>query len=822
MARDRLAPVELAGHARVHALAACVITAARGYRAQVCVAIAGGASVAVEHAADQVGAAPAAGRGAQPHAAGSQQDVRGVSRVENPWRGVEKVVRIALNLRAADRGGAAEPAPGAVAAARAAENAHALAHVRIPVRRSVGVNRHVAALAGEQLLPCPRPALRSGAFAAHDAKFTHAREHERSVCGAHGQVTDFGQRTDAAVQVVEVRCVCGGAHGAGLRYIIGGAPQAAVIAEKDRLVRPKGGVDRMDGRRHLCRGAGRAIGRVAPCAAVRKRAAEDVLGPGKQERILLRLIRDRGERQVVVGLRNSPVRGIERRVADLVSPGDGIRGVAGAHGCAARGAHVLIQTAKGFSAAIRAPIHIVQVGGQREGIAGHWLYGQDAAKNGALRASQPARVCRTILRRQVCARLVRKPRPGYAVGRGVVAVKPDRRQEQVAFRVPHHRGSRIPRGRRLGVARLDDVIRAVRDGGQVPGLAGVFRVVQPGHRRPGDVRAGVDHEPFQGLRNSGDDQVGRGLAPGKPGKARPDEAVARDAKIAALVDLLPCVAAICGAQDACAVVRVQRIVRVARTREYVERVIRVYGDGAYRNTRVVRRVLEHRKIVSQRLKRNAACATGSVCAFPYTPARGAQIHGVAGRVGRVDRKRTDASRNEAIPGRAQLSGSSRLPRGCVGGEIGLRSGERGLRNSPVRARGAHAGHCASARCSVFRCSFRNGPSCAWRRERCSNAAIEQEAPVCCLLVSGRGGCLRRAYSRVSRQKQKKRAAPQKSQYHQSPFTAAAVLAVAAHPHCSVVARMISGPGFRVTSGSKTSGVVGSVCKANALRERLLS
>ena len=426
------------------------------------------------------------------------------------------------------------------------EDAETWKSVREPVAWRIRVDGDVAAFTSQQLLPGAGAARAPG----HPQR-AQSRQHERAIVRRYREMADLGERTQAPVQVVEVPRIVGRAHRSGLQEPVRGAPQAAIGAEIQQAARSEGTVNGMHRRRNLPGVAGARVRGVAPGAAVCERAAEDIFGADKEQRVLLRLRGHRRERQVVVGRRDKTGSVLERGGVPLRSPGRRRACVALIYLKAIRRAHILKQPL----------IPVVDIHGEGEGVSGKRLHRQYAALDGTSSIT-------FATGRKPGSGLARQPRPRFSVRAGVVTERLHRSQKHPALTIPHHRGRRYPNRR--------GAVRPVDGAGHEPGLPCVGRVVEA--RGWTIFHIGTCDLAFARLPDRGDHQVRRRATPGKTRETRADERILL-VGVAALGDLRPSTAAIRGTQDAYAVIGVERIIRVARACQDRLIVVRIEAQG---------------------------------------------------------------------------------------------------------------------------------------------------------------------------------------------------------------------------------------------------
>ena len=317
-----------------------------------------------------------------------------------------------------------------------------------------GVDGDGAAFAAEDFVPVAWGGWSVGD--AGDSIGTEAGEHS----GGRGlrlrEGVDFGEGAEAAVEVLEVGGVGGGADGAGFRDGVKAAPETAVVAEVEHervaCIPGQGVLVLAD----LSAEAGGGVGGVTPDTAVGEAAAEEIIGAGKDQCVLLR--GDGGEGEIVVAVEDGSAAALacrfERTGIELLGEGDA--GI-GAEGAAA-------ETGDDAGILPEALILVEGVDGPGEGIACVWIDGEGAAEDGTSGDAGRALFGGTVGSGEARARLDHHPGEGDAVGGLVVAVVADGGDEEFADGVPYDGGSGIAVRRIEGIGgALDIFSRAIGD-----------------------------------------------------------------------------------------------------------------------------------------------------------------------------------------------------------------------------------------------------------------------------------------------------------------------------------------------------------------------
>ncbi len=241
----------------------------------------------------------AVGRAA-PHAAGPDQQLRGVERVDQKRRRRRHGVAVAAYIRIGHHRACAESGRRAGSGLRAQVDGDSRLVVHVPVGVVRGIDRDRAAVAGENLRPVRGRRRCSSRRRAVHAQAGHQGVRRRS---HRRQAYHLGQRAQAAVQVLEVRGVRRGARRSGFADGVDRAPEAAVVADKN--------LQRDWPRSRPARAGIRPPARSCRwwswwCCATRSPwpgcTSTRSLAPAKHQRVLLG--GNRGQRQVVVSVGN--------------------------------------------------------------------------------------------------------------------------------------------------------------------------------------------------------------------------------------------------------------------------------------------------------------------------------------------------------------------------------------------------------------------------------------------------------------------------------------------------------------------------------------
>ena len=401
--------------------------------------------------------------------------------------------------------------------------------------------------------------------------------------------------------------------------------------------------------RHPRAHAGGRIGGVAPHAALGYAAPPQVGCPSQQTRVptLLRPARHGRQGQRISaawdGCRAVACVGLQSVRVPLPRKGH-VR--IGAHAVAHR-AWVLPNPL----------VLIFGIHGPGEGVAGDGVHRQRAAKDGAIGGPDPPGIRRARLRSQPSARLSRHARPGHPVRGLVISMEPHRRHKNLPHRIPHYRGRRIAIGSIEWIVRpLDNLVGPVRNGCQVPGHAGIGRVVEAFIARPGQVH--IHQRAFVRLRNSRHHHLRIHRAPGKTRKTLPQ-------KLPALVrcrrDQAPRDSPVRRAQDPRAVVGIKRVVGVSRTGQDHPRPARLHRQCANADRSVHHAVQRPHSVCERREDHQRRVAHGCVLRLPHPAAGRSHVEMIAGRVRRVESQRRDSAGDQAVVSRNHRIRPHRLP-----------------------------------------------------------------------------------------------------------------------------------------------------------------
>ncbi len=232
--------------------------------------------------------------------------------------------------------------------------------------------------------------------------------------------------------------------------------------------------------------------------------------------------------------------------------------------------------------------------------------------------------------------------------------------------------------------RLHRDAAAVTDGGHVPGGAAIGGVVEtfagPARQIRGDqIAFSVDQIAFVRVGDRGNDELGVGGTPGKASETHAGkDHVARAEpvfRIGGSLDQAPRVAAVRGAQDACAVVGIENIVGIAGAREDDPGPAGLHGQGADADGCVYGSA-QSGNGVSSRVEDDAGkSGRAGVVGAPHAAAGGADIEMIAGRIRGIERDGGNAAGDQAEIGSNDGGGAQRLPGGAGGGVAGtLRRG----------------------------------------------------------------------------------------------------------------------------------------------------
>ncbi len=439
------------------------------------------------------------------------------------------------------------------------------------------------------------------------------------------------------------RCACRPS----LTNAVGRPPDSAVVADKNpqRVGQaPRQGVLIFA---HTRAHAGGGVGGIAPHASLRQTASPKILIPYQQQRILPQ--RHRNQRQGIVAILNGgrplgTVVGLQVRTAPLLAEGDCLI----AAGAPTHPALILPD----------ALILVVRINRPRKGVTRQWIYCQGPAKNRAVDRAGNTRIRRAGLDTQRSSRLCSHPRPGHAIRRLVIAVEAHCRQKHAPHRVPHHRrGSIAIRHRKTRIGPLYVHPTTVCNPRQVPGHSTIGRVIQPFIASVGPHR--IHQHAAIRLRNRSHHQLQVRRAPCKSGKTFP-----RKSPLFVLRPLnqIPGVSAVLRTQNTSPVIRVERIVGVARPSKDHPRPARLHSQSPNADGRV-QCGIQSPHIVGQRSKDNIR-RIGNTCVLrhPHAAAGRSQVEAIARRIGRVHGQRGNAPRHQPEVGRHHRRRSDSLPR----------------------------------------------------------------------------------------------------------------------------------------------------------------
>ena len=282
---------------------------------------------AVQNGTDRVAPAPPHPvRQPSPHAAGPDQQLRRLQRVHQKRRRRSHGVPIPAHVRIGHHRTGSEFRRAARRRIGTQVDRNSRLAVHIPVRAVAGIDSHRPALTAQNLRPIRRR--RSGVLQPRGPVHPQPGHHRVGRDAGQRHALHLGQRSQASVQVLEMRGIARRAHLARLPDQVHRAPQPAVVAHK-HLQR----VGRVPGQRvlefaHLRAHARRGIGGVAPHAAHGQAALPQVVRPRQQQRILplSQCRRHRRQRQVVVAVLNGrPAVGsvrLQRLRVPLLGKGD--------------------------------------------------------------------------------------------------------------------------------------------------------------------------------------------------------------------------------------------------------------------------------------------------------------------------------------------------------------------------------------------------------------------------------------------------------------------------------------------------------------------
>jgi len=238
---------------------------------------------------------------------------------------------------------------------------------------------------------------------------------------------------------------------------------------------------------------------------------------------------------------------------------------------------------------------------------------------------------------------------------------PDRGVEALAHWVPHNGRGRVAfPGGVARQRRLDD-LGAVAQGGDLPGqttISGVEEAVDAG-----GVCGGVDDGCVCRLRERGDDKTGGGGAPGKAREALAREGVVAGDAVMRAGDERPGESVVWGAQQAGAIVRVQRVVGITCACEDDAGAAGLHADGTDAERGDGGSAIEDGQRVCERREGDAGGWPGGIHALPHASAGGSDVDGVAGGVRRINRDAGDASSEASIGEAGDLRRTDRLPGG---------------------------------------------------------------------------------------------------------------------------------------------------------------
>ena len=246
---------------------------------------------------------------------------------------------------------------------------------------------------------------------------------------------------------------------------------------------------------HLGAETCRRIGGVAPHAAHGQAALPQVVGPGKEQRILTlpHGRRNRSQRQVVIAVGDHGLYAAgSRKPRQLRGKRNGQVGAgipAGIDRALVLPDSVVVPQSRSLVVRIHRP---------GKSVSSLRIHRQRPAKDGTSVGAGAAELVGAVCRRQFGAGLSRHARPCHPVRRLVIPVIAHRREKQLPHRVPHHRGRGISIGARKRIdGPLHWLSAAVRDGGQVPGSSAIGGVIQALVAHVGPVR--IHQRAFVGL-----------------------------------------------------------------------------------------------------------------------------------------------------------------------------------------------------------------------------------------------------------------------------------------------------------------------------------
>jgi len=256
--------------------------------------------------------------------------------------------------------------------------------------------------------------------------------------------------------------------------------------------------------------------------------------------------------------------------------------------------------------------------------------------------------------------------------------------------VPDHGGDGVAIGSSEGIGRALDISTrtagAVSDAGEMPGGAAVCGVVEA--LIAGMSRRGVDESGFIGLADGGNDELRAVGAPSEGGEAFADEGVVLGGEtgfeVGGLLNEAPRLSVVGGAKNAGAVVGVEGIVGVAEAGEENACATGLDRDGA--DAEADSGLANDSRLIVCDGREDGSGGSG-ILTLPDASAGGAEIDGIAGKVGGIESDGGDAAGDEAIVLREDGEGAGGSPSAGGGGDGGSGAKVRGQRTESGRQGG---------------------------------------------------------------------------------------------------------------------------------------